>query len=101
MKPFRLKHIPTGLYYQPHKHRGNNLSEKGKVYMTTNTPILTGYKKAEKSGTLHTRSYRIYITKGIRVHEKTKDIIRWVESYKERHSLSYETLFTDWEIEFL
>ncbi|WP_396180268.1 hypothetical protein [Flavobacterium sp.] len=29
MKPYKLKHIPTGLYYQPGR---NNLSEKGKIY---------------------------------------------------------------------
>lgn len=28
----RIKHMPTGLYYQPHKHRGHTLSRKGKVY---------------------------------------------------------------------
>lgn len=29
---YRIKHIPSGLYYQPHKHRGNNLSKTGKIY---------------------------------------------------------------------
>lgn len=33
MKPYRIKHIPTGLYYQPSKG-GSNLSTKGKVYLT-------------------------------------------------------------------
>lgn len=29
MKPYRIKHVPTGLYYKP----GNpNLSKRGKVY---------------------------------------------------------------------
>lgn len=28
MKPYKLKHIPTGLYYQPN----TGLSKKGKVY---------------------------------------------------------------------
>jgi hypothetical protein len=32
--PYRIKHTPTGLYYQPHKHRGNNVSKKGKIYHT-------------------------------------------------------------------
>ena len=34
MKPYKLKHVPTGLYYQPHKHRGSNLSQKGKIYQS-------------------------------------------------------------------
>jgi hypothetical protein len=30
---WRLKHIPTGLYFKPSKHRSkSNLSVKGKVY---------------------------------------------------------------------
>lgn len=31
MKPYKVKHIPTGLYYQPSKG-GNNLSPRGKIY---------------------------------------------------------------------
>lgn len=31
MKPYRIKHIPTGLYYKPGK---TNLSKTGKVYMS-------------------------------------------------------------------
>lgn len=40
MKPYRIKHKPTGLYYQPTVN-GNNLSKKGKVYLTNNS-ILKG-----------------------------------------------------------
>lgn len=35
MKPYRIKHIPTGLYYKP-SNGVSNLSTKGKVYMTNN-----------------------------------------------------------------
>lgn len=38
MKAYRLKHIPTGLYYQPSKS-GNNLSKRGKVYLTKSNPL--------------------------------------------------------------
>lgn len=38
MKPYRVKHKETGLYYQPAKG-GNNLSERGKVYMTNSNPL--------------------------------------------------------------
>lgn len=40
MKPYRLKHIPTGLYFQP-TNNWNNLSKKGKIY-TGNSNGLTG-----------------------------------------------------------
>ena len=38
MKAYRLKHIPNGLYYQPSKS-GNNLSKRGKVYLTKSNPL--------------------------------------------------------------
>lgn len=38
MKPYRIKHKPTGLYYQPTVN-GNNLSKKGKVYLTNNNVL--------------------------------------------------------------
>lgn len=38
MRPYRIKHKPTGLYYQP-AINGNNLSERGKVYLTNNNPL--------------------------------------------------------------
>lgn len=42
MKPYRLKHKPTGLYYKPTS--SSNLSKKGKVY-TTSASALTYYNK--------------------------------------------------------
>ena len=39
---YRLKHIPTGLYYQPSKggrNQKNNLSETGKIYSSNNNII--------------------------------------------------------------
>ena len=38
MKPYRIKHKPTGLYYQPTVN-GNNLSKTGKVYLTNNSVL--------------------------------------------------------------
>ena len=40
MKPYRVKHKVSGLYYQP-TCNGNNLSKKGKVYLTKNN-VLNG-----------------------------------------------------------
>lgn len=38
IKAYKIKHIPTGLYYQP-AIRGNNLSKTGKVYQTCINPL--------------------------------------------------------------
>lgn len=40
MKSYRIKHKPTGLYYQPTVN-GNNLSKTGKVYLRNNS-VLNG-----------------------------------------------------------
>lgn len=40
MKPYRIKHKTSGLYYQPTSN-GNNLSKTGKVYLTKNN-VLNG-----------------------------------------------------------
>lgn len=39
MKAYRLKHISTGLYYQP-SSGGSNLSKHGKVYLTKQNPLI-------------------------------------------------------------
>jgi hypothetical protein len=38
-KPYRIKHKASGLYYQPANNH-SNLSKKGKVYMTNNSPLM-------------------------------------------------------------
>lgn len=40
MKPYRVKHKASGLYYQPTSN-GNSLSKTGKVYLTNNN-VLSG-----------------------------------------------------------
>ena len=40
MKPYRIKHKASGLYYQPMSNE-NNLSKTGKVYLTKNN-VLNG-----------------------------------------------------------
>lgn len=39
VKPYRIKHKNSGLYYQPASNH-SNLSKIGKVYMTNNSPLL-------------------------------------------------------------
>lgn len=39
VKPYRIRHKASGLYYQPSRNH-SNLSKNGKVYMTNNSPLL-------------------------------------------------------------
>ena len=38
MRPHRVKHIPTGLYYKPYGSN-SNLSAVGKVYLNNSDPF--------------------------------------------------------------
>lgn len=42
VKPYRIKHKASGLYYQPTRNY-SNLGKNGKVYMTNNSPLLANY----------------------------------------------------------
>lgn len=64
MKPYRIKHIPTGLYYKPGE---TNLSKTGKAYQTANN-ILTYVCRG---------CVPVSILKGSKIHEATKDKIQW------------------------
>lgn len=64
MKPYRIKHIPTGLYYKPGEV---NLSKNGKVYQTANN-ILTYVCRAVVP---------VEVRKGSKIYEATKDKIQW------------------------
>lgn len=64
MKPYRIKHIPTGLYYKPGEV---NLSKTGKVYQTAGN-ILTYVSRDV---------VLVEVRKGSKIYEATKDIIRW------------------------
>ena len=39
VKPYRIKHKASGLYYQPARNH-SNLSKNGKVYMTNNSLLM-------------------------------------------------------------
>lgn len=60
---YRIKHIPTGLYYQPRKYRGNNLSKNGKVYHKR--PILN-------------KPITLVLHSGSRVYNEIKENAGWL-----------------------
>ena len=41
MKPYRIKHVPSGLYYKP--GADSNLSRTGKIYPTNNNGVRSSY----------------------------------------------------------
>lgn len=59
VKPYRIKHKASGLYYQPARNH-SNLSKNGKVYITNNSPLLVnnGYDYIA-----------ISVRKGTKVHD--------------------------------
>lgn len=83
LKPYRLKHVPTDLYYQPHKYRGSSFSTKGKIYQT-NGNGLSGEKE----------TFTIYCAKDSLVFKKIKDVISWTASG--HMQMRIETLTKDW-----
>lgn len=65
MKPYRIKHKSSGLYYQPTVN-GNNLSKTGKVYLTKNN-VLNGtdtyaYISLNKRGRIYKEYGKIFPT---------------------------------------
>lgn len=89
IKPYRLKHLPTGLYYQPHRHRGSNLSEKGKVYLSKGNALSPGRIRGHKT-------FSVWVDKNSRVHKLTKDKLEWTEDKYNYGQLFAETNFNDW-----
>lgn len=64
MKPYRIKHIESGLYYRPARGRNkSNLSTHGNVYLTKNSPFY------DKSSYIH-----IQVDKDTRVFNKAKEM---------------------------
>lgn len=84
---YRMKHIPTGLYYQPHKHRGSHLSKTGKVYHNNTNGV--------ESGNYGLKYFSVWCEKGSRIHNQTESILDWKEctSYNQ---LKADTNFEDW-----
>lgn len=64
MKPYRIKHVPTGLYYKPGEV---NLTKNGKVY-TTGVNAFSYFTCGYIPVSARANS---------KLHTSTKDIIQW------------------------
>ena len=86
MTPYRIKHIPTGYYYQPNKHCGCGLSVKGKVYQTKNNVLSYDIGKI----VIQAREYN-------KTYQATKDNLAWKQTGYNTFELV--TSADDWVIE--
>lgn len=86
---YRIKHLPTGLYYQPVGGSGNNLSKKGKLYHQK-----TGANRVISGG----KYVSLQAKKDSRVYKDTQNIIDWKDSWSQS-SVYFHSPVADWEIE--
>jgi hypothetical protein len=94
MKIYKLKHVPTGLYFQPHKHRGSHLSKNGKIYQTA----AHGLSEVFKNGS---EFFIVHCKKDSRSHILTKDLLIWGRTKYGCGQLKAITRVKDWKIEYL
>ena len=88
MKPYRLKHVPTGYYYQPKKHMGSHFSKNGKVYLTK----ANGLNDVPESFT----TFTVYAYYDSSVYKKTKETLPWVKCNYDRCYYYLVTMKSDW-----
>jgi lysozyme family protein len=89
---YKLKHVPTGLYYQPHKHRGSNISKRGKVYQTKTHGLSRAYRNKSKT-------FTVIVEKDSVVHKETKDVLAYVPCEWSYNQMTVKTNIDDWIIE--
>ena len=94
MKPYKLLHKPSGLYYQPKKHRGSNLSKRGKIYQTkTNILTIGHYSDGGKRKTL-----TVYACGNTHIFKAFRDFFNWQKLNYAYNEYSAETKAEDWQI---
>lgn len=94
IKPYRLKHIPTGLYYRPWNGI-SNISENGKVYFNSNN----GLKLPEGVNSVYRYYIRIKDGNLFRKYSKLFNMM-FEEGYNHKE-YKLQTNIKDWRIEDL
>jgi hypothetical protein len=97
MEPYKLRHIPSGLFYQPHKHLGSNLSKKGKIYQTKAHGLITSFKKLTSGFSPENISFYIDIAENgqaYKILKKSHNFIKVPHSYNQ---FRIETYISEWE----
>lgn len=94
---YRLKHIPTQLYYKPCGFRGSNLSEKGKVYQGGVHGLSSAFRRLEKYPQENT--FKVYFQRDSRISKKLENQV-W-HTGSNSTEVYIITKITDWIIEEL
>lgn len=89
IRPYKVMHKPSGLFYQPHKFRGSNLSERGKIYQTSTNGLSDARKRSSSK-------FIVYVEENSRVHKILKDMLDWKECSWQHGQLHAETNTEDW-----
>lgn len=97
MKPYKLRHKPSGLFYQPHKHRGNNVSSRGKIYQTKTHGLSSAIKYRDLYGEPYNKFY-IQVAKDSIVYNKLSDILKFEDCSWAYNQARAITKLEDWEI---
>lgn len=88
-KPYRLKHIPTGLYFQPHKYQGSHLTKRGKIYQTRlNAFSYSGYNPPT--------TFDVYAKKNSHIHKDTMETLAWKDARWSYNNVVAVTNLSDW-----
>lgn len=95
IKPYRLKHTPTRLYYQPISGKDSHFSKKGKIYQTKNNLLTLGYY----SDGSPRKEIRIEAHKDALIYKEYKDILVWEEPNSWNGRCSTITFSEDWIVE--
>ena len=98
MKPYKLKHIPTGLYYQPRKSSGNQLSKKGKIYQGATHGLSAEFRSATRHNILDSYLVHLTCTENSPVVRQTKYILVWTKG-NYYNTVKTTTYLKDWVIE--
>ena len=100
MKPYKLKHLPTGLYYQPYTYRGSNLSKKGKIYQG-NTHGLSSTIKRHKMmpDDEYYKCFYVFVHKNCSIYREFQHAFNWQECGYSCNTLKAETKLSDSVIE--
>lgn len=94
-----MKHVPTGLYYQPHRHRGSNLSKRGKVYQTS----INGLSSSLRNSLLYPeieaeQIFYVYAERDSSIHREFSNSFKWEDSCA-YSQVKAPTKLTDWTAE--
>lgn len=96
---YRLKHIPTGLYYRPRTQYTSNLSKNGKVYSGGTHGLSSFFKEAKEDENV---IFFVEAYKTNRIIKETLGILEWtIINNRISSKIRAKTLVKDWIVEEL